>query len=124
MHSAWGKSFKKGYQKGLLNFCKAKKGFAFGLQGGLYKNQCPKTLSKSFVQEYKKGLKVHHFRKEIAKIQSKITVLKNSLKKRQFSRKNQRENFAKMENLYLKKREVTQFLKQFLETKNITSVKL
>ena len=120
----WEKSFKNGYNKGLNKFCKARKGFTFGLQGGSYNNHCPKKLSNTFLQEYKKGLKVNHYKKEIVKIQAKISILKKSLKQSKFSRKNQIENFSKMESLYLKKREVTQFLKQFLEEKQIKSVKL
>ena len=120
----WEANFRHGYSKGLNNFCKARKGFTFGLHGGSYNNHCPKKLSSSFLQEYKKGLKVNHYKKEIIKIQAKISILKKSLKQSKFSRKNQIENFSKMESLYLKKREVTQFLKQFLEEKKIKTVKL
>ena len=120
----WKKNFQSGHQKGLNSFCKAKRGFLFGLQGGAYKNQCPKNLSSPFIKEYKKGLKVYQFKREIQKIQTKISILKKSLKQSHFSRKSQRENFAKMENLYLKKREVTQYLKRFVESQNITSVKI
>ncbi len=123
-HIGWKKSFKKGFNKGLAKFCKAKRGFSFGLQGGTYKFNCPKNLASHFISEYKKGLKVNHYKKEIQKIQQRISILKKSLKQTKFSRKNQIENFAKMESLYLKKREVTQYLKQFLERKKIKSVKL
>ena len=124
LQKGWEKSFKQGYKKGLSKFCQAKRGFSFGLQGGPYNNQCPKKLARNFLKEYKKGLKVNHYKNEILKIQTKISILKKSLKQSKFSRKNQIENFAKMESLYLKKREVTQFLKQFLESKDIKSVKL
>lgn len=123
-HKQWEKSFKQGHKKGLTKFCKAKKAFSFGLQGGVYKNNCPNKLASNFIQEYKKGLKVNQYKKEILKIQTRISILKKSLKHSKFSRKNQIENFAKMESLYLKKREVTQFLKQFLQSEKITSVKL
>ena len=64
-HVRWKKSFESGHQKGLTYFCSPKKGFVFGLFGGNYKNHCPKKLAPSFIKEYKKGFKVHQFKKEI-----------------------------------------------------------
>ena len=118
------KAYDLGYKNGLATFCTARSGLRAGLRGIKYKNNCPSKRERSFLREYKKGLKVFHYKKEINKIQKRILILKNAMKKSGLPRNVQRKKFSKMENLYLQKREISQFLKNFLAAKNIKSIKI
>jgi hypothetical protein len=120
LEQTWKKTFTLGYKKGLNAFCTKKGGLRFGLKGRLYKKNCPSSQAPSFLKEYKKGLKVYHYKKEISNLQKKILSIKTAIKKAELSQKIQKEKFSKMEGLYLQKREITQFLKNFLIAKKIT----
>ena len=121
---AWKKEYDLGYKSGLSTFCTSRYGLKAGLRGIKYRNNCPSKKERSFLKEYKKGLKVFHYKKAINKIQKRILILKKAMKKSGLPRKIQQKKFSKMENLYLQKREISQFLKEFLAAKNIKSVKL
>jgi len=119
LEQTWKKNFTLGYKKGLNSFCTKKGGLRFGLKGRLYKKSCPSSQAPSFLKEYKKGLKVFHYKREINNLQKKILSLKTAIKRAELSQKIQKEKFSKMEGLYIQKREITQFLKTFLIAKKI-----
>jgi hypothetical protein len=119
LEQTWEKNFTLGYKKGLDAFCTKKGGLRFGIKGRLYKKSCPSSKAPSFLKEYKKGLKVYHYKREISHLHKKILTLKTAIKRAELSQKIQKEKFSKMEGLYLQKREITQFLKNFLIAKKI-----
>lgn len=119
VEQTWKTNFVLGYKKGLKAFCTKKWGLKFGLKGRLYKKNCPSSKASSFLKEYKKGLKVFHYRREITSLQKKILSLKTAIKRAELSQKIQKEKFSKMEGFYLQKREITQFLNNFLIAKKI-----
>ena len=74
-------ALKKGYQRGLKNFCTPGNAQVFASKGGVYQNTCPANLEKSFLKPYTEGMNIHYTNKiealedEIQFLQQRISEL-------------------------------------------------